>query len=195
MIDGQTVVVTGPASEPVSVAEAKEHLKVDDTADDTLIAGLVAAAREACEMAARRAFVSRTLDLRLASWPSGRMIEFPEPPLVSVTSISYTDEDGNAGTVSAPDYVVYNQVEPGILVLKPSAEWPSVTLMPGPSLVVRYVAGFGAPAAVPRHYKQAILLTIGHWYANRESVVIGSAVQEVPDGAKDLLRANRVGWF
>jgi uncharacterized phiE125 gp8 family phage protein len=123
------------------------------------------------------------------------MIEFPEPPLVSVTGISYTDENGAAGTVSASDYVVYNQVEPGILVLKPSAEWPSVTLIPGPSLVVRYVAGFGAPAAVPRHYKQAILLTVGSWYEHRESVVIGTSVVEVPDSAQKLLRANRVGWF
>jgi len=194
MFEGQPVVVTAPTEEPVTLSEAKLHCRVDGSDDDALLSSLIAAARAACEVLARRAFVTRTLDYRLASWPAGRSIVLPLPPLVSVTSIAYTDEDGVAGTVPSTDYVVYSQVEPGLIVLKPVASWPAATLMPGPALVVRYVAGFGAAAAVPAEYKHAIKLTVGHWYENREAVVVGAMVAKLPLAVKDLLTQDRVSW-
>lgn len=191
---GQIKVVVPPTEEPVSLDEAKLHLRVDGTEEDDYIAGRIAAAREACELEARRAFVTRTLDLSIACWPD-YVLGLPMPPLVSVTSISYTDVDGNVSTLSASNYVVNANVEPGLIIRKPSASWPSVALLPGPSIVVRYVAGFGTAADVPAVYKQAILLTLGHMYENRESVIVGTIATQLPDAVSKLLSMDRVSWW
>ena len=191
----QTTVYAGPTDEPVTLDEARLHLRVDGTEEDALIASLICMAREACEMKARRSFCARTLDLHLTAWPASEQIEFADPPLQSVVSIIYTDKDGNTATVQATDYVVYNAVEPGLLVLKGTATWPSVDLMPGPSIVVRYVAGYATPAAVPTIYKQAMLLTIGHLYENREAVVVGTITNVLPQAAESLLMIDRVSWW
>jgi uncharacterized phiE125 gp8 family phage protein len=194
MYDGQVTVAVQPTEEPVSLDEAKLHLRVDGTEEDDYIAGRIVAGRIVCELAARRAFVSRTLELRLTCWPGARL-HLPTPPLVSVESISYTDDAGNAGTVPSSDYVVYAGVEPGLIVLKPNKAWPSVSLMPGPSLVVRYVAGYGAADQVPVNYKQAVLLTVGHLYENREAVVVGTIATQLPQSIDALLGGDRVSWW
>jgi uncharacterized phiE125 gp8 family phage protein len=194
MYSGQVSIVVQPTEEPVSVDEAKLHLRVDGTEEDDYIDGLIRAAQQICEVNARRAFVQRTLDFSMDCWP-GRGMELPYPPLVSVTSISYTDGDGNTGTIPSSDYVVYTSVEPGLIALKPGRSWPSVSLMPGPSLRVRYVAGFGSAADVPSNYRQAILLTLGSLYENRESVVVGTIVTQMPQSAQMLLSADRVSWW
>ena len=194
MFAGQVKVAVQPTEEPLSLDEAKLHLRVDGTAEDDYIAGLIKAAREACEIEARRAFVTRTLDLSITCWPD-YVLALPLPPLVSVTSIKYTDEDGSEGTVSASTYVVNANVEPGLIICKPSQSWPSVNLMPGPSIVVRYVAGFGTAADVPAVYKQAMLLLIGHMYENRESVIVGTIATKLPDAVSKLLSLDRVSWW
>jgi uncharacterized phiE125 gp8 family phage protein len=191
----QTTVYAQPTEEPVSLEEAKAHLRVDGSEEDALIARLIRMARESCEMKARRAFISRTVDLHLTEWPLSEQIEFADPPLQTVTSISYTDDAGVTATVPATDYVIYSAVEPGLLVLKGTATWPSVNLMPGPSIVVRYVAGYASAAAVPAIYKQAILLTIVHLYENREAVVVGTITTVLPQAAESLLMIDRVSWY
>lgn len=64
--------------------------------------------------------------------------------------------------------------EPGRVWLNYGKTWPTVSLRPGPAITVRYVAGYGAAVDVPMQYKQAMLLMIGHFYENREEIVIQS---------------------
>lgn len=186
-------VATPPTVEPVTLTEAKTHLRVDIADDDTYITRLITMAREQCELEARRAFVTQTLEVRLERWPSYQL-GLPMPPLQSITSITYTDEDGTTGTVTSTDYVAYTGVEPGRVVLKPSANWPSVNLMPGPSIVIQYVAGYGLAAAVPQRYKQAILLLVGHMYENREAVIVGTIAGALPLAVSNLLMTDRGSW-
>lgn len=191
---GTFSVYSQPATEPVSLAEAKAHLRVDGSDEDALIAQLIMTARQTVELEARRALITQTLDLRLASWP-GSCLELPMPPLQSVTSITYTDYTGATGTVSTGDFVTYTGIEPGRIVLKPDKGWPGVSLMPGPSLVVRYVAGYGSAAAVPAHLKQAILLLVGHFYENREASVISTIAVKLPMAVEMLINLDRVSWY
>lgn len=193
--DFQVTVITPPAVEPVSLAEAKTHLRVDIDDDDAYIVRLVAYAREQCEIGARRAFVTQTLELRMESWPLDGDIEFPMPPLQSVTSIKWTDADGAEHTMPATDYVVYANMDPGVLYLKPNSQWPAGTLQVGPSIAVRFVAGYGAPTVVPASYKQAILLMCGLMYENREAVIVGTITSVLPMGVASLLNADRVNWW
>lgn len=188
-------VYTAPVTEPVTLAEAKEHLRVDFAADDAYIAGLIAAAREQVELVSRRALVTQTLELRLHCWPDGYSLALPRSPVQSVTSITYTDYTGAAGTMTASDYLLYTQTDPAIVVLKPNKSWPSASLMPGPSICVRYVAGYGAATAVPMRYRQACLLLIAHWYEQREPGLVGTIYTALPNAVDALLLADRGSYF
>lgn len=186
---------TAPTEEPVSLAEMKLHLRVDHSDEDALIASLITAAREQCELEARRTFCTATLEQRLDRWPAMGGCSLLRGPVQNITSIGYTDDEGNAGTMDAADYVLYTETDPAMLVLAPGASWPVVDLMPGYSIAVRYVAGYGAGSAVPARYKHAIKLMVSHWYENREPVVVGTIVTQMPMAVRALLDTDRGGYF
>ena len=189
--------ITAPATEPVTSTEAKAHLRVDTTADDTLIGTLITAARQHVEAHLRRALITQTWELVTDAFPVGDVLRLPLPPLVSVTSIKYTDEDGAESTLSSGLYVVDTDSTKGRVVLKNGETWPSVTLAAANGVRVRYVAGYGEASAVPRPIRQAILLLIGTMYENRESVLVaqGVTVAQLPFGVDALLMPYRIfGW-
>ena len=188
------ILVTGPDVEPVSKAEAKLHCRVDISDDDDLITALIVAARELCETITQRALITQTWDLVMDDWPGGDVLSLPLAPLQSITSISYTDEDGNSDTFSADNYVTDTESQPGRAALKSTASWPSTTLQEIAGVRVRFVAGYGdAGSDVPQSIRQAMLLLIGHWYEQREAIVTSGAVpQEVPFAVQALLATHRM---
>lgn len=188
---GELTMVVLPAEEPVSLEDVKKHLRYTGTAEDETLAVQVAAAREQCELVSRRAFVSRTLEYRLHAWPQCDMISLPRPPLAEVLAIEYTTADGETHTLPPADYLVYSQAEPGRVYVRPGKCWPGAALMPGPSITVRYVAGYGGAADVPRRYQHAVLLLVGTWFATREHVVMGTVAREMPDSVRALLLTDR----
>jgi uncharacterized phiE125 gp8 family phage protein len=189
--------ITAPAAEPVSTSEAKSHLRVDTTADDTYIGTLITVARQNVESHLRRALISQTWEVVLDAFPAG-VIRLPKPPLASVTSIKYTDDEGNESTYSSDNYVVDSDTEPGRVVLKSGQTWPAVTLAAANGVRVRYVAGYGAAGSnVPQAIRQAILLVIGSLYENREDVLVaqGVSIGVLPFGVVALLAPYRIyGW-
>jgi len=182
--------VTPPASEPVTLAEAKLHVRQDLDTDDTLITGLITAAREEVERICWHALLTQTWELVLDRWPAGDAIELPRPPLQSVTSVKYTDSSGAETTWSAANYVVDTDSTPGRIVLAYSVTWPTVVLQPTGGIRVRYVAGWTSAANVPQAIKQALLLLVGHWYENREDTG-KAATDTIARGVADLLRSFR----
>lgn len=187
------VLVTAPAEEPISLATAKMQARVDGTAEDALMGTFVAAAREKCEEIARRAFVTQTLRLSLDDWPDGRVLRLPRPPLQSVTSVKYTDVDGVEHTLSASDYVVDADSQPGRIALKNDADWPSDELREVGAIKITFVAGYGAASAVPKKYQTAVQLLAAHLYENRDA---GSEVtlSEIPFGVTALASTDK-GWY
>ena len=185
--------VTAPAVEPVSLTEAKLHLRVDVTEDDTLIATLIQAAREMVEGISRRALITQVWKLILDEFPAGDTISIPMPPLQAVASITYKDQDGSASTFSSDDYIVNSDCEPGKVALAYGSSWPSTTLYPTGAVTVQFTAGFGdASTDVPEKYRQALLLLCGHFYENREAIATTGAVpKEVPFGVEALLWLDR----
>lgn len=179
----------GPTTEPVALDDFKAHLRYTGTTEDALLMSYLVSARETVELEAHRALMAQTFDLKLDQWP-GRTIKLPRPPLASITSITYTDSDGVAGTVASSNYTVYPG-DPGRIVLTAAGSWPAVVLRPGPSLVVRFVAGYGSAAAVPLRYKQAIKLLAAHWFQNREAVVSGTVPHELELAYRSLIYVDR----
>lgn len=182
-----------PAVEPVTVAEAKNHLRVDISDDDALIGALITAAREMIEERSRRALITQTWRRNLDAWPA-ISLNLPRPPLQSVTSITYTDGDGNTSTVDSSIYSVDTDSQPGRVALAYDQQWPTVaTLATLNPIKITYVAGYGDAASdVPQRWKQAILLTVGHWYENREATVTGGGIpKELPLAVESLINLDR----
>ena len=189
--------ITAPATEPVSASEAKLHMRVDTTADDTYIGTIITAARQNVEAHLRRAIISQTWEWVADYWPRGSVIVLPKPPLISVTSVKYTSDAGVEATFSSGDYIVDTDNEPGRIVLKTGKTWPSATLQEANGVRVRYVAGWANAAAVPAAVRQAVLLVCGSLYENREDVIVaqGVSVGKLPFGVEALLAPYRVrGW-
>lgn len=182
--------ITAPAVEPVTVAEARAHLYVTHTDDDTLIGAFIAAARQDCEHRIQRALVTQTWERTLDSFPAA--ISLPMAPLASVTSVKYIDGDGNEQTLAASAYYVDTDSEPGQVLPAYGASWPTVRDLPN-AVRVRYVAGYGADGSfVPAALKQWILLRVGALYENRESAVTSQPIQAAPrefaDGLLDRFK-------
>jgi uncharacterized phiE125 gp8 family phage protein len=179
------VLVTPPAEEPVSLAEAKAHLRVDHDAEDTLISMLIGAAREYVEQGAARALMPQTWRLSLESLPGGRCpIELPLPPLRSVESITYQDDDGAEQTLDDALYLVDTDDEPGKVLPVYDGEWPDGRCDVN-AVKVTYIAGYEDADHVPKRAKQAILLLVGHWFENREAV--GTAGRELEMAVTNLM--------
>ena len=186
------ICVTEPVVEPVSLAEAKLHMRVEITEDDTLIAGLITAAREHFESTARPqlAMLTQTWRYVTDAWPADDTLELRPWPLQSVTSIKYTSDAGVEATLASSNYVVDTYSEPGRVRLKSTATWPSTTLAALNGLVVEFVAGYGdTPGDLPQRLRQAVLLLVAHWYENREPVVVSGAMpKELPLSVQSLMR-------
>ncbi len=190
-------IVTPPAEEPVTLTEAKNHLRVDLTDDDSLISALIVAAREHAEAITRRAFITQTLKLSLDAFPANNgPIYVPMPPLQSVNSLKYFNTGGVEQTLTeGTDYLVDNESEPGRITPAPDTGWPATQNRPN-AVSVEFVAGFGDASKVPQGIKQAILLMVGHWYENREAVTMqGNNAGELPMAVDSLLMMHRIWRF
>jgi len=189
-------IVTPPAVEPVSLTEAKLHLRLavsegdapDYDQEDSKLSGLITAAREYVENHTRRALITQTWDVAFDCFPGGIDIALPFAPLQSVTSISYTGTDGNAATFAEFSADIFGNGAR----LQYGYSWPAI--QPGSRVTVRFVTGYGAEStAVPSGIKQAMLLIIGHLHENPEEVVVleRGSVERLPMGVDSLLSGYR----
>lgn len=190
---------TAPTTEPVTLAEAKLHLKVDsDTTDDNLITALITAAREIVENYTGRALINQTWEACFEEFPDeedadDNYVPLRPGPLSSISSVVYLDTAGVSTTASASTlYEADAYSMPGRLCLRYGQVWPSTRDVQN-AVTVTFVAGYGSAAAsVPGAIKAAILLIIGHLYEHRESVVIGANPTELPQGALSILNPYRI---
>lgn len=181
-------VTTEPATEPISLAEAKTHLRVDLSDDNDLITLLIQVAREAVENRTGRSLIEQTRTLKLDYFPCSSKIILPHGPVTSITSITYYDSTETPVILSSGDY--WTDFTSGIPYVKIKNSWPSTFDMPNAVTIV-YVAGYGdSSTSVPAQLRQAMFLILGHLYQNRESVIVstqGVGAIEIPYGAEALM--------
>jgi uncharacterized phiE125 gp8 family phage protein len=174
---------TPPAEEPVALAEARAHLKLDTTDDDALVTRLIAAARIRAEWHTGRAFVTQGWTLRRDRLPLDRVIAIPLPPLVAVTALTFFAGDDSATVVDPAGYRV--DVAASRLVLKPAVAVASLRRTDGVALAFR--AGYGDAGDVPAPLRQAILELVAGLYEHR-----GETPDDLPRTALALLAPYRV---
>jgi uncharacterized phiE125 gp8 family phage protein len=186
-------VSTAPTSEPITLAEARLHLRVTDDSEDALLESLIKSARMAAENFCNRSLMPQTLDLYLDRFPCGEAIRLPRGPVTSVTSIVYTAADGTANTTwSSANYSTDLFSEPVRIVPIPTQSYPS-TYSGVNTVRVRYVAGYATAALVPTPIKQAMLMMMGHWYEARSTVLVGGISKELEFATTALLTQFQVG--
>ena len=192
IVGATTITESGGGSYPVALADMKLHLRIESTvtADDTLITTLISAATTYCEEFQRRSYITQTRVFYYDAFPL--LFVVPYPPLISVTTIEYVDVDGDTQEVDTPDFRVDTGNEPGRITEAYNATWPATRDVTN-AVILTVSEGYGDASAVPDTIKAAIKLIVGHWYENREEVVIGSGLvaNKVPATVQRLLYMER----
>ena len=185
-------VYTAATTYPVTLAEAKLHLRVDGTDEDTLINALIAAATQQAENYTWRTLMTTVYEYVDDSFD--KRIELDTYPIVTIDSIKYYDLNSVQQTLIASQYESNLLECPAIVRPKDGYYWPD-TITRFDAVTVRFTAGYASAAAVPAAIKQAILMIVGHLYANREDVVTGTQVNTMPQSSQYLLNTYRVNRF
>lgn len=204
-------VLTPPASEPVTLAEAKAQIRLEIPDDDLQVMRKLQAARERCEAEIARSFVTTGWRMKLDGFPSwgdisgaydsrrwlerggtvGYLlpIEIPRADLIAVSSITYINNLG-VSTVLAPSQYVVSTGAPGCIYPAYGTRWPTPRTQ-ADAVTVDFTVGYGTAANVPACIKEAILMLMGHLYENREATTELN-LKDLPFGVIALLAVE--GW-
>jgi len=169
--------ITAPAEEPISIAEAKGHLRETSTGQDALIQGLIIAAREYAETYTRRRFITQTWELLRDCFPAFG-IEMPNAPLLSVVSITYLDTAGQAQVLDQSAYLVDIKTVPGRISPAYGEVWPP-TIAQMNAVTIQFTAGYGAAAAVPQGIKAALQILIQYFEQRDANAALLQAAERV----------------
>ena len=193
-------VVTAPALEALSLEEVKQHVRVelDSTDEDDYLRGQLRRATRAAQDATDGSLLTQTLALRLDGFPCHR-VYLAYPPVQSVTGITYLDSDNVLQTLAATNYQVVGartapDDHPSDAYIQPAyGQWWPITYPVPECVVITYLAGWLSAEAVPDTIKGDMLTLIADWYAQRESIVIGAAVNAANPTAS-LFGSYRFHW-
>ncbi|KAK1548197.1 hypothetical protein Q3G72_008866 [Acer saccharum] len=175
-----TGIITTPENvpEPISLVEAKAHLRVVVNDDDDYIASLIIAARQMAEGKLNRSLVRKSIQATYDSTDSVYWLR--KPPVLQVTAAStLSNTDGTATALGTDDFYTYGIGDDIMFRSKSGATWPN-SVARGDTLSVTYEAGYAA-GAVPRPITQWMLLCIGTMYENRETMAAGVQIYAMPE--------------
>lgn len=194
------LVQAAPGAVALSVAAAKEHLRIVTSNEDAYLTALIAAVTTLAEAALGGALINRTVTYKVdrfpgafcgaIGWESSCSLPLPLPPLVSVESVTYRNTPTTQLTLASTDYEVDIGSRPGRLVTAYSKDWPRALDQPN-AVTVNYTAGYGtADTNLPAPLTHALKLLVGHLYENRETTS-PLTIKEIPYGIECLLMPFR----
>lgn len=174
--------ITPPASTPITLTEAKEHLRVTASSEDTYITALIETATNHVEQYTNRAIVEQTWELVLDEFSDTILI--PRGPVTSITSFKYFDLNSVEQTIDPANYALDEVGDPQWIIKERSYTWPRLDDSIN-NITIRFVAGY---TTTPPAIKHAILLLVSHWYEMR-GPASDRQIYDVPH-AVDALLAN-----
>jgi uncharacterized phiE125 gp8 family phage protein len=180
--------LTEPATEPLSYSDVKAYLRLNDDSEQAFVTSLITVARQIVEGQIWRPLISQTWAMQFDYSEIGTNIyNINKAPLLSVTDVKYYDEDDTLQTLAASQYEVdiYGSPARFRLINLPKLKDRMNALQ------LNFTCGYTNAAAVPSPIKQAMYLIIGHLYENRQDVVTGTQVHQIPDSSKYLLEPYR----
>jgi uncharacterized phiE125 gp8 family phage protein len=189
-------IVTQPENEPLSYAQAADHLRVDSGDDMAYIEALIPVAREYVESVTGRVGTTSTLLLAGGSWESlmrsglPYLLRIGRNPVQSVTHIKYYAPDASTlTTMSANDYRVMTTAEPAI-IQHVSDSWPVLHDRPD-AVQIQFVAGHSHANPPPPGYMHAMKMLVAHLYEERKPVAFASC-SEIPYSLQFLIEHQRI---
>lgn len=178
---GSIAVVEAPEDEPVTVAELREHCRIDHNEDNTYLSGLITAARVHVESRTGKLIGEQTVRQIHDSFPCGRIL-LQRTPITSV-EITYIDTSGDEQTMDEDDIQTNLDSPVPIVAPAPETDWPSTQCGRIGAVTITCEGGF---ASCPKDLKQAILMLAAHWYTHREAVS-ATRMSEVPQTVDAIL--------
>lgn len=189
-----SAIVTQPASEVVTVAEMKSHLRIDSDDEDTIIGDYITAATDMVDAEfgeIGQALITQTWSLVLPMFPGSGRFDLPVSPVQSITSVTYYDGDNAEQTLTASAYRLTALQDRARVDLVNGYSWPA-TYDRADAVTVTYVAGYGdASTDIPEGIRQAVRMLAAHFYENREAVT-EAKLAEAPLGVRHMLMKYRV---
>lgn len=179
-----------PEMEPVTLAEARQFLRLDQTEEDDLLATLITAARLMIEAAAGRCLVEQPWRIVLDRWPASGEIRLPLSPLMRIQAARVYDVLGSAQQVAEAALTQDKTADPPLI--RVTGEVPEIGRTHG-AIEIDIVAGYGATAAaVPTPLRQAVLRLAARWFEERGDVASRDA-QSLPRAVAALVAPFRRG--
>ena len=176
------ITITPPASEPVSLAEAKLFLRIDHGAEDSLISTLIIAAREAVEAGVGRALITRRvredLDIWVREARTGAVLGLG--PVTNVVAVRLLADNGSQSVLDPERYRLEGHRDRPRLVF---AAGVPATLREIGGIEIEYDCGFADDAAdLPVALRLATLQIVSALYELR----VGEG--PIPETARALMR-------
>jgi len=170
--------ITAPTALAISVADARDHLRIVSTEDNKGISDRIKSAINQVESATSRQLITATYTLHLDSFPA--VIELRRPPIASITSVIYTATDGTSTTMDSGDYTLDAKSTPGRLRPVYGTAWPTARSIDN-AVAVRFVCGYGsAPVDVPDKARQLIRLLVEQdYYGSYDNVHLTQAIDSL----------------
>lgn len=184
-------IVTGPSSEPITLSEAKLHLRVDGTDEDSLIQTLISSARQMAEAYTWRPLMPQTWKLFSDRNEVGDYLILNKAPVTSIVSVSYKNDANAYVTLSPSAYETDLVGEPARIKI---INHPVVSDKLN-AWCVEFQCGYSGQNTVPDAIKAAIKLIVAHLYEHREDVVIGTIVSTLDNNSKWLLDPYRMAFY
>lgn len=187
-----------PTTEPITLVEAKAHLRVDFSDEDDYIDTLITSARRYCEAYCNRVFITQTWRQNENSWSNP--IELKVNPVISVTSLKYYDSNEAQQTITDTSANMQKDLNSDVAKIYEGLTntFPAIGSTINPIEIIT-VCGYGAASAVPDDIKHAIKFMVSYFYENREgvNVPLNSAASDIkpPTAVKSLLTRYRVNVF
>jgi uncharacterized phiE125 gp8 family phage protein len=175
---------TAPEAEPVTLAEAKQHLRIDHDGEDALVEALIRAAREEVEASTGLALIDQNWRLTLDRVPITRVVRIALHPIKEILSVTVFGADGEGMTVDPASYQLDGDTRPARLLFHERPE--TARAMNG--VEIDFSAGFGeAGPDVPDLLKRAMLALVAHWFEFRASFGADDHPVSIPRGFQRLL--------
>lgn len=177
--------ISAAGSEPITLAQLKSQCRVDTSDEDAVLTLAIQAARAKAENYTGTAIISQVWEQTIDSFPEAE-IELLKPPVSAVNAVTYVDAAGATQTLAGASYTLDTTTFPGWLLPAYGTEWPD-TRDQANSVTIRFTTGYADANSVPGDMRAWLLLTAAFIYAQREVMVLGGKVAEIPARFVDSL--------